>query len=450
MLARLRSNGFPILRIGLYVLIAVAILLEAIKPIHRGKDLGVFIHAARLMLEKKNIYQIPTPEGHPYKYPPFYAVLHIPLVFVPVELAVVAWNVFTVVLFSLSLRWFYEYLTGETFSTLPLKQQWILGTLTTLLCARFVLYHLTLAQANIPVMALSIWALRCLRQNKAIAGGFWLGLAIAIKLLVAPLAFWLLLQRRVRALGGVMLGVAASVLFPTIVLGVETNVAYHRDWLQDFFFGKLHRLEEWTDVTNVSPHVQLYRWFSDAVAFEHNGNPVRLTLWHISPEMLQLASALLTLALLSIIPLYAFCFRNYSALVREGGGAALVFALIPLLASISQKHYFVLLMPSCLYAAYLWHLRRLQSRRFYWLVALFFATTTLTADGFCGMYLSQLLTGHGILPFGVLLMIAALFCAGFDLEKTLHAARSGNGESNLQRAMVASSLIATTKKPTAQ
>lgn len=424
MLAFFRQRPFIFLRIGLYSLIAAAILIEAAKPIHRGKDLGVFIHAAQLMLEQQNIYEIPTPEGHPYKYPPFYAVLHIPLVFVPLELSVIVWNAFTIGLFSLSLRWFYEYLTGEAFSALPLRQQWILGTLTTLLCARFLLYHLTLAQANIPVMWLGILALRLLRQGKPVLGGFWLGIGIAIKLLIAPLALWLLLQRHFKALFGTALGISAAVLLPTLVLGVETNISYHQRWLHDFFVGNLHRLEDWTDVTNVSPHVQLYRWFSDAVAFEQDGTAIRLTLFQLPPEWLKAASAGLTLLLFCMIPVYAFRFRIAPPLVRNGGGAAFVFALIPLLANISQKHYFVLLMPSCLYAAYLWRLLRLQDRWFCLLLWLFFAATTLSADGICGMRLSQWLTGHGVLPFGVLILLLALFRAGTFLTRPSTASTS--------------------------
>jgi len=72
--------------------------VEQIWYVHWGGDPRVFVHAARLILAGQDVVNIPNSFGLYYVYPPLFAFLIIPLVFLPIGVVIVLWTVTSVIL----------------------------------------------------------------------------------------------------------------------------------------------------------------------------------------------------------------------------------------------------------------------------------------------------------------------------------------------------------------
>ena len=114
--------------------------------------------------------------------------------------------------------------------------------------------------------------------------------------------------------------------------------------------------------------------------------------------------------------LYAVLYRKRGALVSHWGGIALTFSLVPLFATVMQKHYLVLLLPSYIYVVHLWYSIQLKDKVFRGLVVASMVLLTFTSVAFCGEFLSRAFAAGGCYALGVLLLSAAIFRAAGRLH----------------------------------
>ena len=85
-------------------------------------------------------------------------------------------------------------------------------------------------------------------------------------------------------------------------------------------------------------------------------------------------------------------------------------------ATVMQKHYLVLLLPSYIYVVHLWYSIRLKDKVFRGLVAASMALLTFTSAAFCGEFLSRAFAAGGCYALGVLLLSASIFRAAGRLH----------------------------------
>ena len=381
-----------------------------------GGDLRVFIHAARLMLGGQDMINLPNSFGLYYVYPPFFAVLIIPLVFLPIELVIVLWTIASVMLLGWSMAAFYGGMTGRPFFSLPERARWVVFFFTLLLTARFIVFHLRGGQSNIFVLALSVLGLTLFTRTRKFRSGIAMGLAIAVKITTLPFVFWFLARRSGKVLAGIALGGLVAIILPALVVGPEKDLYYHREWFNKVFRTNAVVSNVSSGVGNLSLRAQLGRFFQRTTPFEYHGRSYQFMIAELPPRAVILLGWLLMAAIAAAIIWYAVHYRNASTLVSQWGGYALVFSLIPSFSTWTEVHHLVLLVPSYLYVVHLWYSGLVTDRWFKALVVLSFVFLTLTTKTFCGVFLSQIMTSIGFINYGMLLLSAAIFRAASCLQ----------------------------------
>lgn len=376
----------------------------------------MFIHAARLMLGGQDVINLPNRFGLYYVYPPFFAFLNIPLVFLPIELVIVLWTIASVALLGWSMAAFYAGMMGRPFFSLPAKTRWVVFFFTLLLTARFIVFHLQGGQSNIFVLALAVLGLVLFTRTRKFSSGIAIGLSIAIKITTLPFVFWFLARRSVKVLAGIALGGVVAVILPALVVGPEKDLYYHREWFNKVFMTNAAVSNVSSGVGNLSLRAQLGRFFQRTTPFEYHGRSYQFMIAELPPRVIILLGWFLMSAIAAAIIWYAVRYRNASTLVSEWGGYALVFSLIPNFSTWTEVHHLVLLVPSYLYVVHLWYSRRVTDRWFKVCVVLSFIFLTLTTKTFCGVFLSHVLTSLGFITYGMLLLSAAIVRAANCLE----------------------------------
>lgn len=375
-------------------------------------DIEAYLNAANLSLTGGNIYTTLSSGGVPYLYPPLFAVLFIPLTLVPIEVAIVLWCLLNVFLIGWVIVAFCDAMTGIPFFALPSKTRWAIGFFSILLTSRFLLNHLAYGQANILIMALAVLGLRILSRGK-LAGSVIIGVSIAIKVITFPFAIWFI--KNIKVMFGIMVGAITGWLLPALILGFDRNWQFLKFWFKNIVFRS--NLSDQI-VFNVSSQAQLQRFFTDTVAFEYNGHQYYLTIFQASSQTLYIAWCLILLAAASAIVFYKLRYRKRAELVSQWGGVALTFSLLPLFPPTTQKHYFVMLLPSYIYIVYVWYCLRLKDKWFRGLVVGSFILTSLTVEGISGKLLGDVFTSIGCLIWGTLLLSAAIFRAAETLDNS--------------------------------
>lgn len=413
-----------LLLLAIVVLVIVNTSQKMIKSQFAKGDMEAYVHAANLILKSENIYATPSRDmaqgGAYYLYLPLLAILFVPLALLPQNVGIVLWTTLNALLIFWIVKTFYETISGERFWNLSLVQQWFIGFFPILFTLRFILHHLSYGQANIIVLACLVAGLKQLKNKQNITGGFSIGIALVLKIIAVPFVFWMLAKAKTKAILGVALGLLfGAILFPSLFLGISRNWEYVSFWISNVILNESLSVDRVPLGVNISLQAELQRFFTETPAFDYAGKSYSLTIYPLSLSTIQILAKLIQGALVGSIFFYAFRFRKFSEIVSEWGGAALVFALIPLFAPTTQKHYFVMLLPSYVYVFYVWHFLKVKDWWFRALVIASFVLATLTVDGVVGRVLDDVFTASGCIAWGTLLLVLAIFRAGICLSKSL-------------------------------
>ena len=273
-----RLPKYRLLATTLIVLTIAICSVEQMWFIHWGGDPRVFVHAARLLLSGQDLVNIPTVSGLYYVYPPFFAFLNIPLVFLPIGVVIVLWTLASVLLLAWSMAAFYAGMTEQSFYSIPARTRWIVFTLTLLLTARFIVFHLQGGQSNIFVLALAVLGLRLLSRKQDVRAGVAIGLSIILKITTAPFVFWFLARQRIKVLVGIGIGGLVGVILPAFVVGLKTDFYYHREWFNKVFRTNAVVSGLPSGIGNLSPRAQLGRFFQSVPTFEYHGRAYQFTM----------------------------------------------------------------------------------------------------------------------------------------------------------------------------
>lgn len=383
-------------------------------------DMESYLHAARSILAGQDIYATPSRPleagGLYYIYPTLLAVLFIPFALLPVPVSIVLWSVLNILLLAWVVRAFYEAMTGSSLSALAFDERWTIVFFALLPPSRFILHHLFYGQANIVMMAVTVFGLKQIKAGKPLRGAITVGLSIAIKAMTYPFALWFLLTRKLRAVAGVVVGAVAGFLLPALVLGFNTNWNYLTWWFRNVALSPEVNSAKVPLYVNISIQAQLYRFFGDAAGFVFRGRPHYVTMYRLPESTLHVLEGLLTVVMLGVIALYWYRFRNAGELVSHWGGVALILGLISVFTPFAQKHYLVLLVPAFLFLVHVWYHVELHEKWFYELVIASSVLLMFTNEAICGEYLGAVFSGMGAPAWGAILACAAVFRAASSLK----------------------------------
>ncbi len=189
---------------------------------------------ARAALAGTNIYT-PLPElgqqfglplpprvfEHPSPHPPFLILFSTPLGWFSPYAATAVWMVIGVVCLFFCVR----LLANGLSLRLPLWSQLVL----TLLVIGWppIASDLYIGQMNLPLLLLLLNVWLALRRGQWFAGGVLLGCGLALKLIIWPLAVYLLLRRQWRAVMGAALSFLSAHALAAAVFGVSPILHYY-------------------------------------------------------------------------------------------------------------------------------------------------------------------------------------------------------------------------------
>jgi len=172
-------------------------------------------------------------DGHyQFKYPPFAAFLYVPVSFLPLGAAKLAWFLLilasSVLVFNLS----YALVRPEA------KKAWVLRVFPPLILAKFFLRELQLGQINALITALLLATVTVLIRKEDRPGGAregWAGILWGTSFALKPYAliflpYWVLKKKFLVLAGGVLMLILAF-LVPTLYYGPAGNTQVHKEWL---------------------------------------------------------------------------------------------------------------------------------------------------------------------------------------------------------------------------
>lgn len=382
-------------------------------------DVHLIVNVGQRLLAGEDVYLNPIPD-EPYPYPPGIALLFAPLGLFSPDVFVPLLALFNLAFAALSFLLLCDFFAGKSFFTLDSSLQIALSFFTLLLALRFLLYEISSGQINLLVMLLTLYGLGLRRRQQELLGGFWVGLAMAIKLLTLPLGLWFALKRDFKTLGGMGLGVLFWLLFPSLFLGIDHNFDLLQSWLSTAILknAPISGAIPFQDVLvnhtdNISLQALILRLTTPVIAFTHNGESFCATLFVLPPALVSALKAAAVLLVLSLAPLYAFLFRQRDAFISEQGGIALSLALVPQFLPQTHQYHFLALLPAYFYIVYLWKAVGVRDALFLFAAILSFAIVFLTSPDLIGWRAMFLTSAFGSFTLANALIWLALFRAGY-------------------------------------
>jgi hypothetical protein len=280
-----------------------------------------------------------TPDGFANNHPPFDAVLFLPMTFLPYDVAIYLWSVFSVVLYCVTIWIILRELKIE------LATHWKVLLAGLALCWYPFQAHIALGQISLLVIVCLVWCWALLRRGRDLPAGVLLGIACLIKLFPGVIVVYLLLRRRWRAAGAAIATLAAGGLLTLAVVGVPDTIDFFRR------VAPLNGLANAPVPINYALSGVFHRLFGDGLWV----NPAVSAPWVVSP--------LATLCSLALTALLAFIVWRSPATLHADDTTFSLACLVMLLASpITWQHIFpLLLLPLALLALDL--ARRFDRRR---------------------------------------------------------------------------------------
>jgi hypothetical protein len=211
-----------------YQLLAAAFLLGALSAFALGvsdkmADFEVYWRGASRAAAAEPLYR--ADDAHyQFKYLPAFAVLTIPLSFVPLPAAKVAWftasAAFVAMFIWISLR------------LLPERRRpaALLAVIAVVVLGKFFGHELILGQVNILFGVLAASALLAMRAGREALAGALIALTIAIKPYGVLFLPWLAARRRLPSMAAAIAAGLVVALLPVAIYGLGETIALHRAW----------------------------------------------------------------------------------------------------------------------------------------------------------------------------------------------------------------------------
>ena len=187
------------------------------------RDFEVYWTAAARALSAEPLYR--PSDGHfQFKYLPAFAVVTAPVALVPLAIAKSAWFVISVALLLA--------LLALSLSMLPLQRRpgWLLVAGMIVAMGKFYGHELTLGQVNL-LFAVTVCAgIVLLGKGNTTAAAVLLVFAVVVKPYAVLLLPWLAFRGRTPAIVTATAALAAVLLLPVVLYGVEGTIALHQAW----------------------------------------------------------------------------------------------------------------------------------------------------------------------------------------------------------------------------
>jgi hypothetical protein len=201
------------------ILLGVLLTLFFFEAYTKG-DMEIFIGASKDLLKGNNIYQIKYHEWYHYYYDIGFALIIVPLSYIPAFWANFIWSIinlfFTYRIFKIT----FKYLP---FTDLDKSIVTIFTIITSIFIFGLWYRNIHLGQMTIFILYLCLEGIQLINNKKSIAGSLLIAIGISIKILPIVLLPYLLYRGRFKAFIYIIIIVVLLLLLPCIIIGYEYN-----------------------------------------------------------------------------------------------------------------------------------------------------------------------------------------------------------------------------------
>jgi hypothetical protein len=196
----------------------------AVRVAQKMPDFEVYWRAGFRAAHAQPLYS-PDDGHYQLKYLPAFALLAIPLSWLPLDTAKALWFAFSVGLLGGFIALSLALLPEQR------KQNWLIVLCVVLAMAKFYGHELVLGQVNLLLGALITGAVLCLRHDRQIAAGLLLAFGIIVKPYAIIFLPWLMATGHRLALGVMGVIMLFALMVPGAVYGFAENLSLHAGWL---------------------------------------------------------------------------------------------------------------------------------------------------------------------------------------------------------------------------
>jgi alpha-1,2-mannosyltransferase len=207
--------------IGLCVLVICAQFIRL--TVHLKGDFDVHWESGRRLAEGEPLYAWQGGQderGHNYPYPPFWALVHAPLTWLPMPLAQLLTYPLLVLAGFLLIKTLNR--LTQPHESLNDNQSFLVAAGAVFFTSRFLVRDMPECGVNLALVALSWLAVEFWVHRRDWAGGWCLGLAISLKCTPALFWAWFLWKRQWKIAGTTLAAAAVFTLSPVLLMGMGT------------------------------------------------------------------------------------------------------------------------------------------------------------------------------------------------------------------------------------
>ena len=243
----------PLERWGITILLTTFVLLGILVEMRsalgerRMGDFGCYVRGAWAVWSGARLYDVVENNGWHYNYPPFFAIMLVPMAdpptellpapFVPYKAAVALWFFFSLACLAYAIHTLARAIE-ENSNDPDLAQQprgcrrwWALRIVPLVVCVIPIGHTLMRGQVNTLILAMLCAMIAAYLRKHDFRAGLWLALATSIKVIPIYLVVFPLARRNWRALAGWCLGLEITlVVLPFLVWGPGESIDVYQEF----------------------------------------------------------------------------------------------------------------------------------------------------------------------------------------------------------------------------
>jgi hypothetical protein len=279
--------------------LALSAAVFALRAAQKMPDFEVYWRAGVRAAQAQPLYS-PDDGHYQLKYLPAFALVAVPLGWLPLEAAKAVWFTTSVAVLGA--------FVALSIAILPERRRplWLLVLCTVVAMAKFYGHELVLGQVNVLLGALITGAVLCLKSKREFAAGLLLALAVVVKPYAIIFLPWLLVAGHSGAFVTLLAAILCALLLPGAIYGFSENIALHVEWWQTVSASTAPNL---LNADNVSFAAMYAKWFGAGRTAESLAIGTSLAALVVATDVLrrrgsvQAPSGLEAAVLLTLMPL---------------------------------------------------------------------------------------------------------------------------------------------------
>jgi Glycosyltransferase family 87 len=400
-------------------------LLYFVKVLTLGAgDFAVYYGAANDIRQGNPIYFVEYPVGDnhetcSYSYPPFFAMILIPLSILPLPLADFLWLLLSLVLLLRIFSLVEDFLDINTFFATKTYRFWVF--LMLLFTARFILYNFDMSQTTLVLLWGCLESLNLTMKNRPVLSGFLLAAVISIKLLPLVMLPYFFYRRFFKTGFSTLVFLILLNMGPSVFYGFEGYFSVLNQWKTvinpiktEFILEENRVMESAHSLSALVPSLLTDNITRFGIKRNITVLPYEKVVFWLTIS--QLFFITLTLFFLKTRPFVGILDKK--CLFYE---VSYLMLIVPLIFPHQQKYAFVMLLPA---VAFIWFEVLKQKKEGIFLkniialMVVVWLLTTASTDGFIGRALYEYGQYFKLITWGAILLIIPLSILGNRLQAT--------------------------------